>query len=120
MWWRRSRREEELRDEIQSHLALAEQDRIDRGLPVESARAAARREFGNVVHVYEATRAVWAWPLLEHLARDTQHAWRGLRRSPGFAAAALLTLGLGIGANAAVFSVVDAAMFRPLPYRDAD
>lgn len=110
----------DLHDEIQSHLELAIQDRIARGESPEQARRAARRELGNVPLVAEDTRAVWAWPWLEGVWRDTIHAVRLMRRESAFTAVAIATLTIGIGAHTAIFSLVNAVVLRPLQTADAD
>jgi predicted permease len=113
--WRRRRRQEELEEEIQRHLEMAARDRIERGEIPDKARADARREFGNVGLVKEATRAAWGWVWLEQLGQDLGYALRMVGRSPGFTTVAVLSLGLAIGANTAIFSVIDALMLRMLP-----
>ena len=111
-------RDAELREEIEAHLNMATADRIARGETPAAAAAAARREFGNATQIREATRDVWRRRWLEEAAQDVRYALRGFRRNPGFALVAILSLALGIGANTALFEVVNAVRLRTLPVAD--
>ena len=115
----RKRRYNELSESIEEHLAEKIDELVESGMPREEAERAARREFGNSTLLEQRSREVWQWPALESILADMKFALRRLRKSPGFAVTVLLTLAIGIGANTAVFSVLNSVLFRPLPYPDS-
>src|SRR3984893_2623986 len=109
-----------LAEEIDFHRVMKQQEVEARGIEPVEARFEAQRALGNITRAPEAARAVWIWPWLESIWQDAAYVVRTFRRQPGFTAAVLLTLALGIGANAAIFSVVDAVLLRPAPYPAPD
>ena len=118
-WWRRQGREYDLDREIRGDLELEAEEQLENGLSPQEAEYAARRAFGNVIWVKEEVRFMWGWTLWETIWQELRYAARTLRKTPGFAATAILTLALGIGASTAVFTVVDSVLLKPLAFRDS-
>jgi predicted permease len=112
----RNRRYDDVSASIREHIEERTEELIEEGVPRERAGQTARREFGNVALIEERSREVWQWATVESIAADLKLVLRRLRRSPGFAVTVLLTLAIGIGANTAVFSVLNSVLLRPLPY----
>jgi predicted permease len=105
----------DLSDEMQQHLEEKIEELVAGGMSRKEAAYAARRGFGNVTLTEEDSRAIWRWPSIEGFVADARYALRTLRRSSGFAATAIITLALGIGANTAIFMLLDAIRLRSLP-----
>jgi putative ABC transport system permease protein len=116
--FQKDRMAQDLADEMRLHLELRAEDHSAAGLEAVDAQARARRAFGNLTQISEQGRAVWGWSLLESLANDLLYGLRALRADPGFALVAVGSLALGIGANTAIFSILNAVMLRSLPVED--
>jgi putative ABC transport system permease protein len=113
-------RDDEMNREMAFHIESMAREYVRSGMDAAEAERAARRRFGNVLRLKEQGHDVRSAPLVEDVVRDVRHVWRGLRRSPSFTIAVVLTMALGIGANTAMFSVVNAVILRPLPFQDPD
>jgi len=118
--FRRRRLDSELAQEIAAHIEEKADELAEAGMSREKALLAARARFGNSTAVLEQSREVWSFAAVESLLRDLRISARGLRRTPLFTAVAVATLALGIGADAAIFSLMDAVLLRPLPFPQAD
>jgi len=116
----RRRLYKDLSEEIQEHLEEKIEELAAGGMSRKEATAAARRAFGNVTLTEEDSRNVWRWPSVEELLADVRYGVRALRRNPMFTAVAMLTIAIGIGANTAVFSVVNSVLLKPLNYPKAE
>ena len=110
----------ELEEEMRLHREMKEKELIDEGVEQQEARYAASRQFGNAMHLRECSAEAWGWKRLEEFVIDARFGARMLRQNPGFTIVAVLTLALGIGANTAIFSYVNAWMIKPLPYPQAE
>jgi putative ABC transport system permease protein len=123
-WWskvaralgKRRNLADELQQEMDAHLQFLIDENRERGMPLEEARAAARRHFGNATAVHERSYQAWQFPTFESLLQDLRYAARGIGRARGFSLIVILTLAVGIGANTAIFSAVYAVLLKPLPF----
>src|SRR6204780_3200541 len=114
----RDRFRRELDEEMRLHLELRRQQQIASGLTPEAAHQSAQRRFGNTARIKEKSHMAWGWDWLETFLQDTGFGLRSMLRTPAITVVALISLALGIGANTAIFSFLDAVMLRSLPVKD--
>ena len=119
-FFRRAKADRDQLEQIESYLQIETDENIARGMAADEARAAAQRKFGNSLLVREEIYRMNTLSLFDTLTGHLRYGWRTLRRNPAFTLTVLLTLTIGIGANTAVFSVVNKVLLKPLPYPDSD
>ena len=117
-WWQIKKRDGDLERELRSDLEMEEEEQRETGVPAEEARYVARRAFGNTTLIKEQTHEAWGWAPFESFWQDIRYVFRQVRRSPAFAATAILTLGLGVGSVTAVFSIVNGVLLQPYAFRN--
>ena len=118
--FRRDRFDIELSEELEFHRQMLERDKRRQGLDADGVARITRQQLGNTLVALEDAHAIWTWPWLEQAIQDVRYAGRMLIKSPGFTTIAVVTLALGIGANAAVFSVLNGIFFKALPVRSPE
>ena len=116
----RKKLDADLGEEMREHLLERIEALVANGMPLSAARETAQREFGNLTLLEERARDVWRWPILETLLYDIRFGARRLRHSPGLSLICMLTLALGLGANLALFSLVQTVLLKPLPFEDPE
>ena len=119
-WLNHSERQRSLWEEMEFHIESMAEDLMAQGTSEDEARATAHRKFGNMTRKSEEARSTWIARWISDLAQDLRHSFRGMRRDAGFTVFTILIAGLGIGASSTVFSVVNALLLRPLPFRNAE
>ena len=118
--FQRRRLDAELDEELAFHIEMRKRKFVEQGMSPAEATRAARLQFGNVTLTREDSRQFWGFRWLDELGQDLRFAFRSFRKNPGSTAAAVATLALGLGIGTAVFSVVNALLFKSLPYKDPD